>query len=171
MNKKAVLDTSFWINLYHLNLTPKLFDLFKVIYVTPRIYREIIKGKEFNASDIPSFESAIINQNIVYLEIKEQKVTEIKNYVDSSSGEAELLAVLLKDPELVLLIDDSDVFWFMEHKNLIYLTTANIVVSLFATNHLKYEDAKKCLQKLYGVLKRQVVEAALDTIEDIRGDK
>ena len=50
MKLKALLDTSFWINIYHLGLTDKLSDLFDVIYITPRIYDEIEVGKAYKAT-------------------------------------------------------------------------------------------------------------------------
>lgn len=41
MKPRALLDTSPWINIYHLGLTDKLSDLFDVIYITPKICDEI----------------------------------------------------------------------------------------------------------------------------------
>ena len=88
----------------------------------------------------------------------------MRNYLNSSSGEAELLSALVREPALVLLIDNSDVFWFMEQKDLIYLTTANIVITLFATGHLAYSESRARLHDLYGVLKKGVVDNAIQTL-------
>ncbi len=40
----------------------------------------------------------------------------------------------------------------MAQKDLTYLTTVNIVITLFATGHLAYSESRARLQDLYGVL-------------------
>ena len=59
MKPKALLDTSFWINIYQLGLTDKLSDLFDLIYITPRIYGEIEVGKAYNSGDVSLFEDML----------------------------------------------------------------------------------------------------------------
>ena len=167
MKPKALLDTSFWINIYHLGLTDKLSDLFDVIYITPRIYDEIEVGKAYNSGDVSLFEDMLECGKIKLIGVDEEGVVGMRNYVNSSSGEAELLSALIREPTLVLLIDNSDVFWFMEQKDLTYLTTANIVITLFATGHLAYPESRARLHDLYGVLKRGVVDSAIQTLEKI----
>ncbi len=167
MKPKALLDTSFWINIYHLGLTDKLSDLFDVIYITPRICDEIEVGKVYNSGDVSLFEDMLKCGKIELMGVDEESVMGVRHYVNSSSGEAELLGALVREPTLVLLIDNSDVFWFMEQKDLTYLTTANIVITLFATGHLAYSESRACLQDLYGVLKKSVVDRAIQTLEKI----
>ncbi|MEA1906556.1 MAG: hypothetical protein U9N12_06350 [Euryarchaeota archaeon] len=165
MKPKALLDTSFWINIYHLELTNKLSDLFDVIYITPRIYDEIVVGKAHNSSDVSLFEDMLECGKIKLIGVDEESVIKMRNYVNSSSGEAELLGALSREPTLVLLIDNSDVFWFMEQKDLTYLTTANIVITLFATGHLTHSESRARLHDLYGVLKKGVVDSAIQTLD------
>jgi len=52
-------------------------------------------------------------------------------------------------------------------KDLTYLTTANIVTTLFATGHLAYSESRARLHDLYGVLKKGVVDSAIQTLEQI----
>jgi len=167
MKPKALLDTSFWINIYHLGLTDKLSDLFDVIYITPRIYDEIEVGKAYNSGDVSLFEDILGRGKIELTGVDEEAVMGMRHYVNSSSGEAELLSVLIGEPTLVLLIDNSDVFWFMEQKDLTYLTTANVVITLFATGNLAYSESRARLHDLYGVLKKGVVDSAIQTLEKI----
>lgn len=167
MKPKALLDTSFWINIYQMGLTDKLSDLFDLIYITPRIYDEIEVGKAYNSGDVSLFEDMLGCGRIELTRVDEESVIGMKNYVNSSSGEAELLSALVREPTLVLLIDNSDVFWFMEQKDLTYLTTANIVITLFATGHLAYSESRARLHDLYGVLKKGVVDRAIQTLDHI----
>ena len=74
------------------------------------------------------------------------------------------MSALIREPTLVLLIDNSDVFWFMEQKDLTYLTTANIVITLFATGHPDYTESRARLRDLYGVLKKGVSDTIAITI-------
>ncbi len=171
MKPKALLDTSFWINIYHLGLTDKLSDLFDVIYITPRIYDEIEVGKAYNSGDVSLFEDMLGCGRIELMRVDEESVMGLRNYVNSSSGEAELLSALIREPTLVLLIDNSDVFWFMEQKNLTYLTTANIVITLFATGHLDYAESRARLRDLYGVLKKGVVDSAIKTLDHTKEER
>ena len=85
-------------------------------------------------------------------ENQEQRILE-KERCPLASGEVEMLGALIREPTLVLLIDNSDVFWFMRQKDLTYLTTANIVITLFATGHLAYSESRARLQDLYGELR------------------
>jgi len=167
MKPNALLDTSFWINIYHLGLADKLSDLFDVVYITPRIYDEIEVGKAYNSGDVSLFKDMLGRGKIELMGVDEESVIGMRNYVNSSSGEAELLSALVREPALVLLIDNSDVFWFMEQKDLTYLTTANIVITLFATGHLNYAESRARLQDLYGVLKKGVVDSAIQTLDHI----
>ena len=167
MKPNALLDTSFWINIYHLGLADKLSDLFDVVYITPRIYDEIEVGKAYNSGDVSLFEDMLRHGRIELTRVDEEDVIGMKNYVNSSSWEAELLSALVRESTLVLLIDNSDVFWFMVQKDLTYLTTANIVITLFATGHLAYSESRARLYDLYGVLKKGVVDRAIQTLEKI----
>ena len=103
-----------------------------MIYITPRIYDEIEVGKAYNSGDVSLFEDMLECGKIKLIGVDEESVIKMRNYVNSSSGEAELLGALFREPTLVRLIDNSDVFWFMKQKDLAHLTTANIVITLFA---------------------------------------
>ena len=113
-------------------MADKLSDLFDVIYITPRICDEIEVGKAYNSGDVSLFGDMLECGKIKLIGVDEENVMGIRYYVNSSSREAELLSALIREPTLVLLIDNSDVFWFMRQKDLTYLTTANIVITLFA---------------------------------------
>ncbi|PXF60459.1 MAG: hypothetical protein C4B59_09290 [Candidatus Methanogaster sp.] len=52
----------------------------------------------------------------------------------------------------------------MEQKDL-YLTTANIVITPFATGHLAYSESRARLHDLYGVLKKGVVDSTIQTLD------
>ena len=95
-------------------MTDKLSDLFDVIYITLRICDEIEVGKAYNSGDVSLFEDMLECGKIKLIGVDEENVMGIRYYVNSSSGEAELLSALIREPTLVLLIDNSDVFWFME---------------------------------------------------------
>ncbi len=91
-------------------MTDKLSDLFDVIYITPRIYDEIEVGKAYNFGDVSLFEDMLECGKIKLMEVDEGRVIKMRNYVNSSSGESELLSALIREPTLVPLIDNSDVF-------------------------------------------------------------
>ena len=52
-------------------------------------------------------------------------------------------------------------------KDLTYIATVNIMTTLFATGHLAYSESRARLHDLYGVLKKGVVDSAIQTLEKI----
>ena len=81
MKPRALLDTSFWINIHHLGLTGKLSDLFDVIYITPRICDEIEVGKAYNSGDVSLFEDMLECGKIKLIGVDEENVMGIRYYV------------------------------------------------------------------------------------------
>ena len=100
-------------------------------------------------------------------ENQEQRIFE-KERCPLDSGEVELLGALFREPTLVLLIDNSDVFWFMGQKDLTYLTTANTVITLFANPGIWRIPNIEHVCKIYmGRSEKEVVDSAIQTLEQI----
>ena len=74
----------------------------------------------------------------------------------------------MEKSQLALLIDNSKVFRFVEQKDLTYLTTANIVITLFANPSIWHIPNQEHVCKIcMGCSKKGVVDSAIQTLEKI----
>ena len=79
-----------------------------------------------------------------------------------------VVEVDMEKSQLALLIDNSKVFRFVEQKDLIYLTTANIVVTLFANPSIwRIPDKERVCTICMGCSKKGIVNSAIQTLERI----
>lgn len=153
-----IIDASSLILLAKTGLLEKLLDKNKLI-IPEKVYIEVMKGKEKAMLDAFLVEK-LVNENKIDIQKVDKKVYEnILKLFGLWAGEAEVLALALKD-KLPIITDDKKCLNAAKAANIQHITTLDIVISLFQKKYIDKEKAKKSMEILeeYGWYKKDIIK-------------
>ena len=158
---KILLDASSWINLFDVDIHEYLVNDFDV-YTTSKVREEIRHGGHF-AEDLKVFES-FVEHKLVKIINDVTIPNELKHEMSITSGEIELAACAFDDGSFIVLLDDGKVYRIMERVGINFISSVNIVVDAYFTQHHDKKQAHAMLEKLRISFSDDVIDKAQEVI-------
>ncbi len=158
---KILLDASSWINLFDVGIHEYLINDFD-IYTTPKVREEILCDGYF-AKDSKVF-GDFVDRKLVKIIYDVTIPHELKHEMSITSGEIELAACAFYDNSFIVLLDDVKVYRVMERVGIKFISSVNIVVDAYLTQHLDKKQAHAILEKMRISFRDDIIDKAQEVI-------
>ncbi len=89
---------------------------------------------------------------------------ELKHEMSITSGEIELAACAFYDDSFIVLLDDVKVYRVMERVGIKFISSVNIVVDAYLTQHLDKKQAHAILEKMRISFRDDIIDKAQEVI-------
>lgn len=165
IKQKAVVDSSFWININKTDLVKYLFAYFD-LYFTEKVEDEL--------SDYKDTRNYIPKDLDVFLQLKKLDFIQVKNpkYVSKKLQEAlsnysgELYTVALAEEiKGVVLVDDSGPLKYCNRYFIPAITTPAFILKLFNDKKITKEIAKQKINLIKRNIKKEIIEEILKQLK------
>lgn len=161
LKQKAIVDSSFWININKTGLVKYLFNYFD-LYFTEKVEDELSDYKDtrgFVPTDLDAF---IQLKKLNFLKVQNPKFTskKLQNSLSNYSGELYTIA-LAEELKAIVLIDDSGPLKYCNRCNLISITTPGFIYKLYKLNIITKKDAKQKINLIKKSIKKEIIDDVL----------
>lgn len=169
MNKlKAVVDSSFWINLNKTGLVKYLFDYFD-LYFTEKVEDELSDYKDTRAFVPKDLDAFIQLKKLDFIKIKNPKTINkrLSDSLSNYSGELYTIA-LAEELKATVLVDDFGPTIFCENNNIEHMTSVTFIALLFRKNKITKAEAKQNINLLKRSINNKMIIFALNKLNGER---
>ncbi len=139
---KAVIDSSFWININKIDLAKYLLDYFE-LYSTEKVREELLdhpKRELYTPKDADLFKS-FIDAGLITLINPLEIPKDIKQQLSEDSGEIYILTIA-KERNMGVLLDDNGPLQYCEKNKIRLFTSIHFVYILYRKNIISKQDAR-----------------------------
>ncbi len=167
---KAIVDSSFWININRVDLVKELLDKFKLIF-TFKVEKELLINN--NLFYVPK-------DIIVYNNLKKINLISVRNplkiplnlqkELSRNSEEVNTIALAL-ELNAVILIDNSAAVEYCIKNKMYVVNTINFIIYCYSTDVITYNQALEKINLLKPYIKQKYILDNLKLLEKIKGDK
>ncbi len=165
---KAVVDSSFWININKTGLVKYLFDYFE-LYFTEKVEDELSDYKDTRNYVPKDLDTFIQLKKLDFIQIQNPKFIskQLQNTVSNYSGELYTIA-LAEELKAIVLVDDFGPTIYCENNKIGHMTSVTFIAMLFRNNKIIKEEAKEKIN----LLKRNInKELIIFSLKKLNGEK
>jgi predicted nucleic acid-binding protein len=161
---KAVVDSSFWINLNKADLVKYLFDYFD-LYFTEKVEDELSDYKDTRASVPKDLDSFIQLKKLDFVQVKNPKTVskKLSETLSNYSGEIYTIA-LAEELNAIVLVDDYGPTIYCENNKIGHLTSVTFIAMLFRKNKITKEEAKQKINLLKRSINKEMIIFSLNKL-------
>jgi len=163
---KAVVDSSFWININKVNLARYLLDYFE-LYSTEKVREELLdhpKKELYTPKDAELFKS-LIDAGLINIVVPVLIPKDIKQLLSIDSGEVYVLS-LAKERNMSVLLDDNGPLQYCEKHKIKLFTSVHFIYLLYRDNIISKQDAIDRIVLLKKSINERFILWGLKIIED-----
>lgn len=165
LKQKAVVDSSFWINLNKTGLVKYLFNYFD-LYFTEKVEDELSDYKDtrgFVPNDLDAFTQL---KKLDFIKIQNPKFTsrKLQDSLSNYSGELYTIA-LAEELKAIVLIDDSGSLKYCNRCNLISITTPGFIYKLYRSSIITKKEAKQKINLIKKSINKEFIDAILKKLK------
>ena len=162
---KAVVDSSFWINLNKTDLVKYLFDYFE-LYFTEKVEDELSDYKD-TRSYIPKDLDAFLQlKKLDFIQIRNPKAIKkkLQDCLSNYSGEIYTIA-LAEELNATVLVDDYGPVIFCKNNNIPSITTVSFIYRLYFLGIITKEDAKQKINLIKRGINKELMDGVLKQLK------
>lgn len=162
---KAVVDSSFWININKTGLVKYLFDYFE-LYFTEKVEDELSDYKDTRNYVPKDLDTFIQLENLNFIQIKNPKTIKkrLQDCLSNYSGELYTIA-LAEELDAIILTDDSGPLKYCNRYSLLSATTPTFILKLFRSRKITKEEAKQKINLIKRSIRKEIIEETLKQLK------
>jgi predicted nucleic acid-binding protein len=162
---KAVVDSSFWINLNKTDLVKYLFDYFD-LYFTEKVEDGLYDYKDTRASVPKDLDSFIQLKKLDFVQVKNPKTVSKKLFDTLSNYSGEIYTIALAEElNAIVLTDDSGPLKYCNRYGIISITTPTFILKLFKDRIITKEIAKQKINLIKKSIRKEIIGEALKQLK------
>lgn len=162
---KAVVDSSFWINLNKTDLVKYLFDYFE-LYFTEKVEDELSDYKDTRNCVPKDLDSFIQLKKLDFIQIKNPKFIskKLQDTLSNYSGELYTIA-LAEELKATVLVDDYGPVIFCKNNGVSSITTIAFIYRLYSLKIITKEEAKQKINLIKKSIKKELIKEFLEKLK------
>ena len=163
---KAVIDSSFWININKVNLARYLLDYF-ALYSTKKVREELLDHpkKDLNIPKDAELFKSLIDAGLISIAVPILIPKDIRQLLSEDSGEVYVLS-LAKERNMSVLLDDNGPLQYCEKNKIRLFTSIHFIYLLYRDNIISKQDAIDKIMQLKKSINERFALWGLKLIED-----
>ena len=140
---KAVVDSSFWININKTGLVKYLFEYFE-LYFTEKVEDELSDYKDTRGSVPKDLDVFLQLKNLDFVSLKNPRVITKRQEecLSKNSGEIQTIA-LAEEINAIVLVDDYGPVIFCDQNNITHLTSVTFIAMLYKKNKISRSEERR----------------------------
>ena len=165
---KAVIDSSFWININKVNLARYLLDYFS-LYSTDKVREELLDHKKkelYTSKDAELFQS-LMDAELIISKNPQEISLKFKQNLSNDSGEIYTIA-LAKEISAVVLADDKSAINFCRNQKILVITSPYFLVWLCESGKISPEICYLKIIQLKEKVNKTHINSALADLEKVK---
>ncbi len=167
---KAVVDSSFWININRIDLVDALYNYFELIF-TKKVEDELLINKKmfYIPKDILKY-NELKNQNQISIQNPKKIDCDLWNKLSKTSGEMQSIA-LAKEINAVVLIDNGAAIEYCKKNKIKLVNSINFIIYNYYLDKISYNKAKQNINTLSPFIKKTYIKKEIILLNKIKGVK
>jgi predicted nucleic acid-binding protein len=167
---KAVVDSSFWININRVDLVNILNDYFELIF-TKKVEEELLITKKmfYIPKDIIKY-NELKNKKLITIQNPKQIDRDLWNRLSKDSGEMQCIA-LAKEINAVVLIDNGAAIEYCKKNKIMLINSINFIIYYYYLDKITFDQAIQKINVLSPFIKKKYVEKEIILLNKIKGVK
>lgn len=162
---KAVVDSSFWININKTNLVKYLFEFFE-LYFTEKVEDELSDYRD-TRNKIPKDLDAFVQlKKLDFIKLKNPKFIskKLQGALSNYSGELHTIA-LAEEINATVLVDDYGPVIFCKNNGISSITTIAFIYRLYSLKIITKEEAKQKINLIKKSIKKELIIEFLEKLK------
>lgn len=162
---KAVVDSSFWININKTDLVKYLFEYFE-LYFTEKVEDELSDYKDTRNYVPKDLDTFIQLKKLDFIQIRNPKVInkKLEDCLSKNSGELYAIA-LAEEINAIVFVDDYGPIVYCKNNLIENLSSSTFIIMLFKKNIISKEVAKQKINLIKRSIKKEIIEEALKQLK------
>jgi len=162
---KAVVDSSFWININKTGLVKYLFEYFE-LYFTEKVEDELSDYKDTRASVPKDLDVFIQLKKLDFIQIRNPKVINKKLECCLSKNSGELYTIALAEEiNAIVLVDDYGPVIFCKNNGISSITTIAFIYRLYSLKIITKGEAKQKINLIKKSIKKELIIEFLEKLK------
>lgn len=168
--KKAIIDSSFWININRVNLVKELLERFD-LYFTLKVEKELLINKNlfYIPKDITVYKN-LKEINLINVKDAFKIPINLQKTLSKNSGEVCTIALAIELNAAILVDNGSAVDYCIKNKMFV-VNTINFILYCYFIDELTYRQVIEKINQLKPYIKEKYILQNLNLLEKIKGDK
>lgn len=162
---KAVVDSSFWININKTDLVKYLFEYFE-LYFTEKVEDELSDYKDTRASVPKDLDVFIQLKKLDFIQIRNPKVInkKLEDCLSKNSGELYTIA-LAEEINAIVFVDDYGPVIFCKNNGISSITTIAFIYRLYSLKIITKGEAKQKINLIKKSIKKELIIEFLEKLK------
>lgn len=168
--RKAVVDSSSWINLNRIGLIEILLADFDLIF-TSKVETELLVNNKlfYTPKDLLVYKS-LKKKGLIKLNDPKKVSKELWNSLSKSSGEMQSIALALEIGSFVIVDNSAAVDYCLKNKIKI-INSINLIIYYFYTDKISYSQAIEKINILKPYIKNKYIEKEITLLNSLKGGR